>query len=189
MIKDELGNETICNFGILGTFPLSSVNFETNTEYSNSQIDNIIKEIVNQYNNDIDNNNKKVFTKIFNNSLWGVDGINIWNESYFNDIVNVDKLPANFNELDDIGKTNVLFAEEIDENDFNDLENSRLRFFKLDKIKEYCRIYNVTINEEYKYLSIELNFLYNNQGTAICYPMIKMDYSNNFEITSFDAGL
>lgn len=185
----EKSVEKICNFGILGTFPLDKVNFESNEDYSNEQIDNRIMDILNQYNRNIDSINKKIFIKIFNYCLWGVDGINIWNEDYFKEIIYVDKLPSNFNDLSDNEKYDILFKEKIDESDFNDIDNSRLKFFNIEKIKDYCKIYNVFIDEEYKKISLEINFLYNNNNTAICYPMIEMNYENNFEITNFDSGL
>jgi len=181
--------EKICNFGILGIFPLDKVNFESSETYSDEQIDKKIMEIVNKYNNDIDTMNRKVFIKIFNSCLWGVDRVNIWDDDYFKDIIYVDKLPSNFNELSDNEKLDILFGEEIDESDFDDIKNSRLKIFNLEKIKDYCKIYNVSIDEENKKISLEVNFLYSNNGTAICYPMIEMNYENDFEITNFDPGL
>ena len=185
----EIPVKKICDFGILGTFPLLDINFETNKDYSKEEIDNKIEEIVNQYNKNIESINKRIFIKIFNSCLCGVDGINIWNESYFSDIINVDKLPYNFEVLNDNEKAKILFEEKLDESDFYNSDNSNLKIFNLEKIRDYCRIYNVTIDEEYKKISLEVNFLYNNSGTAICYPMIEMDYANNFEVTNFDPGL
>lgn len=52
--------QKVCDFGILGVFPLSNINFESNEDYSNEQIENIIVGIVNKYNENID---------IFNNRI------------------------------------------------------------------------------------------------------------------------
>jgi hypothetical protein len=185
--------EKICDFGILGTFPLDKVNFESNEEYSDEQINNKITEILNEYKKNIDNINKKVFIKIFNYCFYGVDGEYIWEDDHFtdsiNDITYADKLPFNFNELSNDEKANILFKEEIDESDFENIENSRLKFFNLEKIKDHCKIYNVTINEEYKTITIEVYLLYNDAtNLKYCYPLIEMNYANNFEIKNFDPS-
>lgn len=189
MNDDEQNIANVCDFGILGTFPLSNIGFESNNDYSNEEIDNIIKNIINDYKNNIDNINKRLLINIFNNCFYGVDGMYIWNEDYFNDIINIDMLPSNFNELNDDEKSNILFGKEIDESDFEDIENSNLKLFNLEKIKEYNKIYNVVIKEKYNVLSIEVYFLCNTAGNSICLPMIQMKYSDNFNIINFDPGL
>jgi len=189
MNNNEQNIENVCDFGILGTYPLANIGFETNNEYSNEEIDNIIKDILNQYKNNIDKINKNIFINIFNNCFYGVTGMDIWNEDYFNDIVNIDMLPSNFNELNDDEKSDILFEKEIDESDFEDIENSNLKLFNIEKIKNYNKIYNVVINEEYNSLSIEVYFLCNTANDSICLPMINMKYSDNFNIIDLDPGL
>lgn len=168
-------------FGILGNYQLNYINYYDEEGYTREQINKKIKNIMKKFKENIDSINNKIFMKIYNIDLLGEP---IWEEDFFEQIINQDKLPDNFNDLSEEEKSDVLYEiSKLDEKDFENISNNNLKLFNFKEIEKTAKIYNVTIEPEYKKMSIEFHFL--NEYMS---PMIVLNYNKDFEIQDYESG-
>ena len=169
------------NFGILGNYQLSRINYYDDNGYTNEEIDKKIKNIMKKFNENIDNINNQIFMKLYNVDLVGEP---IWDEDFFEEIVYKDKLPENFDDLSEEEKIEVLYKiDQLTEEDFENINDNNLALFNFEKIQETAKIYNVTFEPEYKKISIEVHLL-----NGYMSPMIVLKYNDKFEVNRYVSG-
>lgn len=179
-IKVEPKVELI-SLGILGNYDIYEIEYKTNQEITKEQEYQKIKEVINGFTNNIDKINNNLFYEIHSN-LDCVVG-NLWEEESFSKIIDIDKLPQEYENATDEEKHAILFdfSKEITKDNIIEITNQEKPFWNINNIKNDLRIKNVIIEEEYNKLMIEFDGILN---SFIAY--LEIDYSNNYEITNFD---
>lgn len=180
-IKEEPKIELI-SLGILGEYNIYDINYETPNNITKEQEYQKIKEVMEGFKNNINQINNSLFYEI-HSSLDCVVA-NLWEDKSFNKIIEIDKLPQEFNELSSEEKHKILFnfSENITKENIIEITNKEKSFWNIDNIKNDLIIKNVKIEEEYNNLIIEFS------GILNCFiAYVEID-TNNYKITNFDPS-
>ncbi|MGM9877902.1 MAG: hypothetical protein ACI33S_04550 [Bacilli bacterium] len=170
------------DFGILGRYKYNMINYQTDEEMNIEQRDIQTRKVINEYYLQINEINKKIFYKIYDELR--LTDYKIWESASFDIIIDRKKLPYNFDDLNDQQKTDIIYI--YDYNDYIDLWNkiNEIKpFWDLNKIKEDVKITNVAISEKIGTISIEFNGIFD-----FFTAYIELDYKKNYDVKKFDPS-
>ena len=170
------------DFGILGNYEFNDIQYRTNEELTEEQIQIKKREILNDYSKHLDEINKKFFYQIHDN-LYSTD-YNIWEYKEFEVIINKEMLPNNFYDLSDKEKRNILYLSgKYTENELWEKIQQTKPFWNLNNIKDDIKITNIVIDADYNHINIEFN--------GICEFFVaytELSYDKDYQIKVFNPS-
>lgn len=182
IIKSDKHQIENVDFGILGNYQLHRIEYKTNAKLSKSEIENEKRKIINDYNKNLDEINKKIFYKIYDELK--MTDYNLWEHETFEKIINRAMLPKDFDDLDEKQKRDILYFK--DNYNYQELWkkiNEEKMFWNLDNIKNDVVITNVIIDADYKNICMEF---YGICDFFVAY--IELNYEKNYTIEQFDPS-